>query len=86
MGDLLATFKDTALFFACKRIMSEMKSCISGILNLFQSPNEKTQGDLECKHRYIGTAFLKRSSHKNIEDLGWTTLDISTTRRQTEPT
>ena len=30
---LLATFKDTALFFACKRTMSEMKSCISGILN-----------------------------------------------------
>ncbi len=29
----LATFKDTALFFACKRTMSEMKSCISGILN-----------------------------------------------------
>ncbi len=29
---LLATFKDTALFFVCKRTMSEMKSCISGIL------------------------------------------------------
>ncbi len=26
---LLATFKDTALFFACKRTMSEMKSCLS---------------------------------------------------------
>ncbi len=25
---LLATFKDTALFFVCKRTMSEMKSCI----------------------------------------------------------
>ncbi len=31
---LLATFKDTALFFVCKRTMSEMKSCISGILNV----------------------------------------------------
>ena len=30
MGDLLATFKD--LFFACKRTMSQMKSCISCIL------------------------------------------------------
>ena len=30
---LLATFKDTALFFVCKRTMSEMKSCISSILN-----------------------------------------------------
>ena len=30
---LLATFKDTALFFACKRTMSEMKSCISRALH-----------------------------------------------------
>ncbi len=30
---LLATFKDTALFFECKRTMSEMKSCISSLLN-----------------------------------------------------
>ncbi len=29
---LLVTFKDTALFFVCKRTMSEMKSCISSIL------------------------------------------------------
>ncbi len=34
---LLATFKDTALFFVCKRTMSEMKSCISSILkSIFQ--------------------------------------------------
>ena len=29
---LLATFVDTAFFFACKGTMSEMKSCISNIL------------------------------------------------------
>ncbi len=32
---LLATFKDTALFFVCKRTMSKMKSCISSILNVY---------------------------------------------------
>ena len=32
MGDL----KDTALFFSCKRTMSEMKSCISGILKKYK--------------------------------------------------
>ncbi len=34
---LLATYKDTALFFTCKRTMSEMKSCISSILKAFFS-------------------------------------------------
>ncbi len=33
---LLATFKDTALFFVCKRTMSEMKSCISSILKVWK--------------------------------------------------
>ncbi len=33
---LLATFKDTALFYVCKRTMSEMKSCISSILNMLK--------------------------------------------------
>ncbi len=45
---LLATFKDTALFFVCKRTVSEMKSCISSILKSTESISPSYHPDWQC--------------------------------------
>ncbi len=46
--------KDTALFFACKRTMSEMKSCISSILkkkiDFFLCVKSRCQYDNDSRH------------------------------------
>ncbi len=58
MGDLLATFKDTALFFACKRTMSEMKSCISGILKRVGRPHSKLLVVCPCSFAFWLSVFF----------------------------